>query len=68
MLTPTASCPRCGATLCPRCATHCESGYGFAFGGGLGGYEWCPGEGCEWYTKHHDPEDDVPTETVAPWR
>jgi hypothetical protein len=56
------SCIKCGRTLCPRCGAHCETGYGVAFGGGLGAYEWCPGAACDWFTKQHDPEDAPLTE------
>jgi hypothetical protein len=37
---------------CPP--TSMRGGYGFAFGGGIGGYNFCTC--CGWYTKHRDPE------------
>jgi hypothetical protein len=52
------TCPKCDQTLCPKCGAHAESGYGVAFGGGLGSYEWCASSGCEWYEKRHDREDE----------
>lgn len=41
-------------TRCDRCGNKLGSGYGFAFGGGLGLYTFCTA--CSWYTKVPDHE------------
>lgn len=51
--------------LCPRCKAvideGLDSGYGFAFGGGLGQYMSCPNDGCDWFVKWLDPDDHMET-------
>lgn len=47
---------------CPVCGAPTESGYGFAFGGGLGTYTFCTDETCDWYVKAADPEAEPPDE------
>jgi hypothetical protein len=42
--------------VCPNCHQGTLSwGYGYAFGGGLGGYKYCKKE-CGYYQKWPDPE------------
>jgi hypothetical protein len=48
---------------CPKCGAELEQGYGLA-GGGMGPYEFCPKDGCDYFTKSQDPE----MEQVAPPR
>jgi hypothetical protein len=43
------------ADKCPKCGAELGIGYGYAFGGGLGGYEYCQKE-CGYYQKWPDPE------------
>jgi hypothetical protein len=40
---------------CPKCGFELEQGYGLA-GGGMGPYEFCPKDGCDYFTKSQDPE------------
>jgi hypothetical protein len=40
---------------CPKCGTELEMGYGLA-GGGIGPYEYCPNERCNYFVKHQDAE------------
>ncbi len=43
--------------LCPHCRTALEPGYGFAGGGGLGPYMYCPAEHCgKTIIKYQDPK------------
>lgn len=46
-------CPKCGALLGID-----EEGYGFAGGGGMGSYIFCPSDDCDWFYKWiHAPEE-----------
>lgn len=47
----TQVCPDCGARL----GETEDSGYGFAYGGGLGQYMSCPNDDCNWFVKWLDP-------------
>lgn len=49
---------RDGQPHCPKCGTAAESGYGL-MGGGVGGYEFCVVDGCCWFHKVMDPDDDT---------
>lgn len=42
---------------CPKCGAELEFGYGLA-GGGIGPYEYCHGEDCDYFSKTQDTEDD----------
>lgn len=39
--------------VCPRCGSETMIGYGFA-GGGIGGYECCSDDACDWMVKSQD--------------
>jgi len=39
---------------CPECGGEIDSGYGLAFGNGLGTYNFCTV--CDWVHKEPDPE------------
>jgi len=41
---------------CPKCGDPVVNGFGLAFGG-FGAYQYCSFEGCDWATKHYEPED-----------
>ena len=43
----------CG--VCPACGKKLESGYGLAYGGGVGPYEFCEDEVCGYFHKWSDP-------------
>lgn len=42
---------------CPNCGADLQSGYGFAFGGGIGFYVNCENF-CGYYEKSLDPPDE----------
>ena len=47
---------------CPKCGNKTvEMGYGLA-GGGIGVYEYCTTEGCDYFHKTPDPELSTPEE------
>lgn len=50
---------RDGQMFCPKCLERIEPspGYGLVFGG-MGVYWYCETEGCEWFYKVMDAEDD----------
>ncbi len=41
--------PKCGAVIDSSC-----EGYGLAGGGGLGSYQFCPKDSCDWFYKWLD--------------
>jgi hypothetical protein len=41
---------------CPKCGSEILSGYGLAFGG-MGVYEFCSNDGCDWFWKLQDSEE-----------
>jgi hypothetical protein len=45
---------------CPRCCAPIEFGYGFAFGGGIGTYEFCSRDARHYVHKAPDTEDGAP--------
>jgi len=53
-------CPECGKAddkaKCPKCGAHILPGYGLA-GGGVGFYEVCAADGCDYFSKVQDGEE-----------
>jgi hypothetical protein len=47
---------------CPKCGTELERGYGLA-GGGIGPYEYCPKDGCGYFTKSQETQNPRRKET-----
>jgi hypothetical protein len=47
-----AWCPKCGRRL-----TGNTEGYGLAFGGGPGSYQFCSGPKCKWFYKVLDADE-----------
>jgi hypothetical protein len=50
---------------CPKCGAQLEQGYGLA-GGGIGPYEYCSSEQCDYFLKFPDPEMDEPPIDTPP--
>lgn len=54
------TCPECGETdskeKCPKCGTHIIFGYGMA-GGGMGAYQMCCNESCDYFDKTQDSDE-----------
>jgi len=46
-------CPQCGKVLDNEC-----TGYGLAYGGGVGMYQFCQNNDCNWFWKHLDREGE----------
>ncbi len=44
---------------CPKCGGELFYGYGL-MGGGIGTYEGCDEDGCDYFYKEQDAEDDTP--------
>jgi hypothetical protein len=42
---------------CPKCGQSLYQGYGLA-GGGMGSYSYCMTEGCDYFDKTQDAEDE----------
>lgn len=42
--------------LCPKCKSDIQQGYGLA-GGGMGSYEYCLNDDCDWFYKVQDSEE-----------
>lgn len=42
---------------CPKCGTEIMRGYGL-FGGGMGLYETCDSETCDYFVKHQDKDGE----------
>lgn len=52
--------------LCPKCqAGHVKQGYGMA-GGGMGFYEYCDNEACDYFDKTQDVAYDEPESPSDP--
>jgi hypothetical protein len=41
---------------CPKCGSEIRGGYGLA-GGGMGVYEYCLNDDCDWFHKFQDAEE-----------
>jgi len=43
---------------CPKCGTHVTSGYGL-MGGGIGAYQFCCDDNCDYFSKTQDENEDL---------